>query len=84
MIDLNMTNILNTPPQVGDKIILGDWHQFKSWVSCVEDEDGATLIHVTIEYPDDPFFTRKQESAKVYLHDEGKTWHRVNSYPYVN
>ena len=76
---------LKMPPQVGDKVILGDWQQFKSWVSCVEDLDGRRVnVHITIEYPDDPFFKNKQETVIVYLHDEGRTWHRYESCPKLN
>jgi len=76
---------MKNPPQLGTKVILGDWHQYKSKVSCVEDlPDGRVQVHITVEYPDDPYFKRKQETVKVWLHDEGNTWHRANSYPLVN
>jgi len=76
---------VNAPPKVGDKVVLGDWHQFKSTVSLVEDEAGGNVaIHITMEYPDDPYFSRSKETVKVFLHDEGSSWHRWDSYPRVN
>lgn len=76
---------LKAPPLVGDRIVIGNWHQFKSTVSCVEEMSGGrTRIHVTTEYPDDPYFKRAKESSKVWLHDEGSTWHTMNGYPQVN
>lgn len=76
---------LKSPPMVGDKVVVGKWHVYKSYVSCVEDEPGGrVLIHITTEYPDDPYFKRKKDTCKVWLHDEGDTWHRADSYPHVN
>ena len=78
------TRLMSAPPQVGDQVVIGDWYQFKSTVSLVEEEYGSVIIHVTTEYPDDPYFTRKADTIKVFLHDEGRTWHRLNSYPHLN
>ena len=76
---------LKAPPKVGDRVVLGDWHVYKSHVSCVEEVPGGRVyIHITMEYPEDPYFKNKQETIKVWLHDEGDTWHRANSYPHVN
>ena len=77
---------MNIPPQIGDKVVVANRHQFKTTVSCVEDQsDGRVLIHVCWEYPkDDPYFKKEKEYSHVWLHDEGNTWHRANSYPRVN
>jgi hypothetical protein len=78
--------MLGAPPQIGDRVVLGDWYQFKSHVTCVEDlDDCRVCLHVTIEYPEnDPFFKRSREHVKVYLKDEGETWHRYSSHPKLN
>ena len=70
--------MLGAPPQVGDRVVLGDWHQFKAYVVCVEDtDDSRVCLHVRIEYPEgDPFFKRRFDHVQVYLHDEGDSWHR--------
>ena len=79
-------NSYKTPPQIGDRIIISDWVQFETTVNCVEElPDKRVCIHVTTKYPEnDPFFTRKSETSKVYLHDEGKVWCRYDSHPMVN
>ena len=76
---------MKAPPQVGDKVVVGDWHQFESRVSCIEEMPGQrTRLHITTTYPDDPFFKHREDTCMVWLHDEGSSWHRVNSYPHVN
>lgn len=73
------------PPNIGDRIVIGDWTQFLTTVAHVEMlEDKRICIHVTIEYPDDPYFPSKYEISKVYLHEEGQTWYRYGSHPSIN
>ena len=79
-------NSYKLPPEIGDRIVIGDWFQFRTVVNCVEKlVDRRVRIHVTTEYPkNDPFFKRESETSIVYLHDEGKSWHRYDGHPMVN
>ena len=79
-------NSLKLPPDIGDRIVIGDWCQFTTIVNCVEElDDRRICIHVTTKYPEkDPFFNNNSESTKVYLHDEGKIWYRYKDYPRLN
>tara|TARA_Y100000310_G_C20526214_1_gene736172 strand:- start:682 stop:924 length:243 start_codon:yes stop_codon:yes gene_type:complete len=76
-------NSLKLPPKIGDRIVIGDWVQFPTTVNCVERfDDEGVVIYVTTKYPeDDPFFKVKSEGSRVYLRDEGKTWHRYAAHP---
>lgn len=77
---------MKLPPNIGDRIVIGDWVQFPTTVNCVETlDDGRTCIYVTTEYPeDDPFFKRKIDRTKVYLKDEGSSWHRFFAHSKLN
>jgi len=79
-------NNYKLPPEIGDRIVIGDWVQFPTVVNCVETLlDTRVCIHVTTTYPeDDPFFKVKKETSKVYLHDEGQSWHRYEAHPKLN
>ena len=78
-------NTFKLAPDIGERIVIGDWHQFETLVNCVEKVDGCIVIYVTTFYPEgDPYFRNKSETSRVYLHDEGKTWHRYNAHPKLN
>ena len=76
---------MKLPPQIGERIVIGDWIQFPTTVTYIEAlPDKRVCIYVTTKYPDDPMFRTGSDTSKVYLHEEGDTWHRYNAHPGLN
>ena len=84
---LRKNNTMNykLPPSIGDRIVIGSWEQFPAIVTYLETlDDRRICIYVTMTYPHDSFFKHKNGTSKVYLHEEGDTWHRYNDYSKSN
>jgi hypothetical protein len=75
-----MTNSIN----IGDRVVLGHWAHFKSVVSDSKEIPGD-IVQLTIVtcFPIDDYFKWDLEASKVYLHDEGKTWHRMSQHSWL-
>ncbi len=76
---------MKLPPNIGDRIVIGDWIQFPTTVDCVEKCAEGVVIYVTTKYPKgDPYLKCESDAGKVYLRDEGKPWHRYEEHPKLN